>query len=237
MGAYKTGRLPAVRPAALKDLAVYATGPLPEPPSGVAVPNVEYPIDGNATYGDCTIAGADHLARAWNAETGEHDHLPTEEEIVAEYFRLTGGQDTGLNEAKVLKAWHGEGLHLFGGQIAGYAPVNPKDILQIHQSVAFYGGCYLGIVCGQPQQEQFFKREPWEWVDGQEEDGHCVVALGYTSTSLLCATWGGVAELTYGYLAHALEEAWAILGHQMVEAKGDALGLDIAALQGDLAKL
>jgi hypothetical protein len=237
MGAFCLGRLPATRPAALKDLAVYATGVLPRPPASVTSPAGEYPIDGNAEYGDCTIAGTDHAVRAWRALYGDFGVLPTEEQIVAEYFKLTGGEDTGLNEAFVLKTWRGPGLKLFGGQIKAYAPVPPKDTLQILQSIAFYGCAYLGIICGEPQQEQFQEGKPWVWVPGQEEDGHCVVATGYTSTGLLCKTWGGEAELTFGYLAHALEEVWCIISHQLVEAKKDNLGLDLAALEADLAKV
>jgi hypothetical protein len=236
MSAYKLGRLPATRPAALKDLSVYATGPLPAPPRTVEVPKASYPIDGNATYGDCTIAGVAHLLTAWNTESHEHDPVPGEQAIIEEYFKLTGGQDTGLNEAEVLKTWQTEGL--FGEKIAGYAPVNPKDLLQLHQSVAFYGGCYLGIECPASAQEQFASGEPWTYEGSEVEGGHCVVALGYgPNGGLHVATWGGIAVLEASFLAHYLEEAWVILPHQLVEAKGDSLGVDLAALEADLAKV
>lgn len=235
MSTFKFGALPATRPAALSDLAVYATGKLPTPPPTWNPPKGEYPIDGNATYGDCVMAGVDHLNRGWNAETGENDALPTEKQIVEEYFRLTGGEDTGLNESDVLKTWHTQGL--FGEKIAGYAPVPPRDLLQLHQSVAFYGGCMLGIECGPPQQEQFERGEPWSYTGSSEEDeGHCVVALGYgPNGGLHCKTWGGEAVLLAGFLAHKLREAWCVLPLQLVEAKKDALGIDLAALQADLA--
>jgi len=236
MNRYKLGRTPAVRPAALKDLSVYATGSLPKPPRTVEVPKALYPIDGNATYGDCTIAGVAHLIAAWNAETHEHDKVPSEESIVQEYFNLTGGQDTGLNEAEVLKTWQTEGL--FGEKITGYAPVNPRDLLQLHQAVAFYGGCYLGIECPESAQEQFSAGEPWTYEDSPVEGGHCVVALGYgPNGGLHCATWGGIAVLEASFLAHYLDEAWVVLPHQMVEAKGDALGIDLPSLEADLARV
>jgi hypothetical protein len=237
MSDFKLGRLPATRPAALKDLAVYATGPLPTPPATREVPAANYPMDGNDTYGDCTIAGVAHLIRGWDVETAESDAVPTEGAVVQEYFKLTGGEDTGLNEAEVLKTWQTTGL--FGEQIAGYAPVNPKDLLQLHQAVAFYGGLYLGIMCPQSAQEQFARGEEWTYVEGSPVlGGHCVVALGYgPHGGLHCATWGGIAVLEASFLAHYLDEAWVILPHQMVEAKGDALGIDLAALEADLAKV
>jgi hypothetical protein len=237
VSAFKLGRLPATRPAALRDLSVYATGPLPAPPATREVPAASYPMDGNDTYGDCTIAGVAHLIAGWNAEVHEADSVPSEETVVAEYFNLTGGEDTGLNEAGVLKTWQTTGL--FGEQIAGYAPVNPKDLLQLHQAVAFYGGCYLGIECPESAQQQFSAGEPWTYVEGSPVlGGHCVVALGYgPHGGLHVATWGGIAVLEASFLAHYLDEAWCILPHELVEAKGDALGVDLAALQADLAKV
>ena len=236
MTAYKLGRRAAVRPAGLKDLSVYATGPLPAPPAQVPVPAASYPMDGNDTYGDCTIAGVAHLIAAWNAQTGKHDQIPNEQAVVSEYFTLSGGQDTGLDENTVLSTWQTTGL--FGEKIAAYAPVNQQDLLGLHQAVAFYGGAYLGIQCPQSAQQQFQANEPWTYVPGSPiEGGHCIVALGYTPTGLLCATWGGIADVTYPFLAHNLEEVWVVLPHQLVEAKKDKLGINLAALQADIGKL
>jgi hypothetical protein len=178
-----------------------------------------------------------HLLEAWDAETKKHDHVPSEAEVVGEYFNLTGGEDTGLNESDVLKEWLRYGF--WDSKIAGYAPVNPKHLLELHQSVAFYGGCMLGIECGPPQQEQFEKNEAWTYTGSAEEnEGHCVVALGYgPNGGLHCKTWGGEAVLTAGFLAHRLDEAWVILSHQLVEAKKDALGIDLATLKADLSKV
>jgi hypothetical protein len=62
------------------------------------------------------------------------------------------------------------------------------------------------------------------------------VALGYTSTAVLCATSGGIAEVTYPFLAHFLDEAYAIISAEYVEAK-QTPRLDLAALEQDLNNL
>ena len=236
MTTFRTGRLAATRPAALKDLAVYANGVIPRPPVKVDAPDIPLPIDGNAQYGDCTMAGLDHVVRVSRALYGDTGVLPSESEIVAKYLQLSPN-DTGLNESELLQRWQKVGLGLFGGQPRGFAPVPPKDTLQIMQSIAFYGTCYFGVIVGAPQQEQFARNEPWEWVDGQEEDGHCIVGIGYDSGGVYCATWGSVAYTPWGFLAHSLEESWCILTHQLVEAKQDTLGLDLASLEADLARI
>jgi hypothetical protein len=236
MGAYKLGRLPATRPGALSDLSTYASGKLPTPPRTVEVPKAAYPIDGNDQYGDCTMAGVAHLISGWDAELHENDPIPSEEAVITEYFDLTGGEDTGLNEAEVLKTWMTHGL--FGEKIAAYAPVNPKHLLELHQAVAFYGGCYLGIECPASAQEQFAAGEPWTYEGSEIEGGHCVVALGYgPNGGLHCATWGGIAVLEASFLAHYLDEAYVVLSHQLVEAKKDSLGIDLKTLEADLRKV
>lgn len=231
----KLGKLPATRPTVLKNLEAYTVGPLPRPPATREVPVGAYPVDGNDRYGDCVMAGVAHCLMAWNSEVKESDPVPSEEQVVSEYLKLSPG-DLGLNEHSVLNLWYRQGL--FGRKIAGYAPVSTSSLLQWHQAIAFYGALFLGISVGQPQQEQFSEGKEWVWVDGQEEEGHCVIGLGYGSHGgIHVATWGSVTVLTPGYLAHAVDEAWVILPHQFVEARKDQLGISLASLQADLARV
>lgn len=229
---YKLGKLPATRLAGVGDLAAYTTSKLPAPPGSVAVPNANYPMDGNDQYGDCTIAGVAHLIAAWDLEVNQPDPIPDAQAVVATYEQLTGGPDTGLNENFVLSHWRQDGL--FGNTIDAYAPLDQKDIVALHQAIAFYGAAYLGIACPQSAQEQFENNQPWIYVPGSPiEGGHCIVALGYTQTALLCATWGGVAEVTYPFLAHYLDEAWAVISEEFVQAKGSPT-IDLENLIADL---
>lgn len=245
---YKTGRLKATRSVAFKDLDVYATSPIPTPPPTWEVPfqhedvNSHYLIDGNDKYSNCTIAGVNHFNSAVSGAFKEPYVLPSETTITNQYFSLSGGQDTGLNEEFVLKTWYGQGL--FGTKIAGFAPVSTTSLLQQHQAISLYGGCYLGIKCPESAQRAFQKEQetgkvvPWIYEGEQTEDGHCVVALGYgPDGGLHCATWGGIAVLTPSFLAHYLDEAWVILSQQLVEAKKDTLGLNLEALRTDLSKI
>lgn len=230
---FKGGRLPAFCPPALKTFLEYATK-LAKPPASFKAPKAAYPMDGNDRYGDCTIAGVAHLDVGWDKLFARNDSLPTEQAIVAEYFKLTGGQDTGLVEANVLSTWRKIGL--FGSKIWGYAPVKTSDATAIKQAIAFYGGCYLGIQCPESAQRQFSEGKPWTYEGEQTEDGHCIVALGYDSKgNLECATWGQIVKVTPGFLAHYLDEAWVILSHQLVEAGKDTLGLNLPLLEADLA--
>ena len=235
------GKLPATRLAGVETLSAYASGKLPTPPASVAVPGpvADYPMDGNDVWGDCTIAGIAHLLAAWNILVDSTSiPVPTAQQCIALYEQLTGSNTPpgdGLNETTLLAQWRKEGL--FGNQIEAYAPVDYKSIIDLHQAVAFYGGAYLGIACPESAQQQFQENQPWTYVPGSPiEGGHCIVALGYTPTALLCATWGGIAEVTYPFLAHYLDEAFAIISQEFVQANGGP-ELDLAALEEDLDSL
>src|SRR5664279_3119373 len=135
---FKLGALPPVKPYGLSTLATYAHGKLPAPPEAVGVPVVgDWRMMLNDTYGDCTVAGVGHAIQAFNVEVNEHDSVPTDHDIEATYFHLTGGSDSGCVEADVLQEWHRNGL--FGHKIAGYAPVEHGDLTGFHQAIAFYG--------------------------------------------------------------------------------------------------
>ena len=236
MSLMKLGALAPQRPYGLSTLSVYAQGKIPTPPPTVAVPGVsDWQMFLNDTYGDCTVAGAAHAVLAWNAEVNESDHVPTDPEVKSTYFDLTGGADSGCVEANVLQTWHRDGL--FGHKIAGYAPVETHDLTGIHQSVAFYGGAYLGVALPMSAQEQFANDQTWTVVPGSPiEGGHCVLIVGYDQSAVQIVTWGKVVNVSYPWLNHYLTECWAILPNQFVEA-GHGPSLDIATLQADLAAL
>ena len=237
MRKFQYGALPPRIPFGLSTLGTYAIGKLPQPPASVDAPSgVTWGMDDNDRLGCCTIAGVDHLIAAWNAELNETDPRPTDAEIQSTYFSITGGQDTGCVEADVLKLWQTKGL--FGNKIAAYAPVHPQNIIELHQAIAFYGGAYLGIACPASAQEQFQAGQPWTYVPGSPiEGGHCIDAVGFTSTSLICVTWGALVEVTYGFMAHFASEAWAVVSQELVEKGSDNFNLDLKTLQADLARV
>lgn len=235
----KLGRLPAVRPPGLKIASAYMTRPLPPAPAVMPVPKTGYPMDANDQYGDCTLAGVDHMIRAFNRLYGARGiRLPSVRKIVRTYFAMTGGQDTGLVVADVLKAWHAPGL--FGHKIIGYAPlpVSKVDFEPLKQAIAYYGAVALGIMCPQSAQDQFAAGIPWTYdPHSPDEGGHFITGLGYTANGLLCATWGGIAEVTWALLAHKLEEAWVVIADELVAAGHDTLNIDVPTLLSDLANV
>ena len=224
----KYGKRPAVRPPRLATASAYAVGRLPAAPTSVAAPQLSWGMDLNDTLGDCTIAGVAHLLLAWNADRGaKRVPPPTDDEIRQTYFGLTGGPDSGLVEFDVLRAWYREGL--FGHECLGFAPVE-QTIPDLCETIATFGGVYLGIACPASAQQDFAAHRPWTWEpDSPTDGGHCIVGVGYTPTAMLCVSWGQLVEVTWPFLAHYLDEAWAVIGPEFAGA------VDLPSLRRDLA--
>lgn len=229
------GKAPAQRVHGLATLATYAQRRLPTPPVKVNAPNLDWGMDGNDRWGCCTIAGAAHVVACANAEEHTADVVPDTAAVVEQYLTLTGGTDTGLVEANVLRQWAGKGL--FGAnRIAGFAPVG-RSLTRLHQAVAFYGCAYIGVQLPRSAQEQFEAGKAWTVdPDSPIEGGHCVIIVGYDPHAVQVVTWGQVAEVTYPWLAAYCDESWAVITAEAVEA-GRGPSLDLAAMRIDLGLL
>ncbi|MFJ8471285.1 hypothetical protein [Kitasatospora sp. NPDC094011] len=236
----KFGKLGPRFPVALKDFTAYAEAPLPAPPAAVdwATGVTAWPMDGNDQYGDCTMAAAAHMIQSWNAQTAEQDTVPTQQQVVAEYFQLSGGQDTGLVEADVLKTWQSGGL--WGNTVVAYAPVNVHSLTVLQQAIALFGAVYAGIQVPANAQQQFQAGEPWTldpgWQRQKIEGGHAIPLLGYDAEWIYAITWGGVQRIAWDWWSTYADEAWAVLAQEYAQA-GTVNGIDMAALTADLKQV
>lgn len=240
---YKLGRKPATRPIGLKDLRCYTKADaFPAPPDTfgdlAVLQAISWGMDLNDTEGDCVIAAKDHLIAVWNVLFGQSDPRPTIDQIGSLYKQLSP-DDTGCNEADVLKLWQTEGV--WGNKIAAYGPLDHRSVLELKQGVAFFGAIDLGIACPDSAQEQFGEQEqsgqlvPWTVVPGATvEGGHDICSVGYTLDGHICVTWGTIVLVTWDFLRAYLEEAWAPLSQELVEKGSDTLGLDVPTLLKDL---
>jgi hypothetical protein len=196
----------------------------------VSKPATLFPMDGNDTLGDCTIAAVAHATTTYRALI-KTKTIPPLKAVEKLYFHLTGGPDSGLNELDVLNYWHQNGA--FGEKIFGYVKIDPKDHVHVQQAIQLFGGVYLGFQVQQNCIQEFDSKQPWT-PGPLTNDGHAVFAVAYDQKVVTVLTWGSTQQGTWAWWDECVDEAYAILPPE-ASKPGFAPGFDIAQLKADLA--
>jgi hypothetical protein len=197
---------------------------------GTSDPSMLFPMDGNDTLGDCTIAGLAHATTTYRGLIGSRD-IMSKQAVVKLYFHLTGGQDTGLNELDVLNYWQSHSVA--GDKILAYASIDPKNHTHIEQAIQLFGGVYLGFQVQQNCVQEFDAHQPWT-PGPLTNEGHAVFAVGYDQNGVTVLTWGNTQQGTWAWWDECVDEAYAILPPEAKDP-GFAPGFNIQQLQADLA--
>ena len=201
--------------------------------SGPTVAGI-FPMDGNDTLGDCTIAALAHFATTARAFTGKRT-IPTAAQVMLLYFQLTGGQDTGLDMLTVCNfirqnSWLGE------APILAFAEVDTTNETLIKQCISLFGPLYTGFQVQENCIQQFDAGGPWRAAP-LTQDGHCVNLIDYLSDGLLLAeTWGGVIGATWPWQQECVDEAYGLIPAEAA-TPGYIPGLNITQLLADLKEV
>jgi hypothetical protein len=200
-----------------------------------------WPMAGNDTEGDCTIAGATHVNQAGALIASEPWSYQGDAATHQVYRHLSGGGDTGLMLPQVLKPWHTTGL--WGEKNGGYALIRPKNTTAVKQSVCIFGNGYVAVDLPAVAQQQFRPDGSGVWelthtsADYNIEGGHCIVAVAYTSEGVYCVTWGSTVLVTWEWWMTYVVQCYAVVPPAFVERGGDARGYNLAAIDGFLTKV
>lgn len=224
-------------------LAKYLTSALPSPP-----PSKDWTagITGwgmmlNDQLSDCTIAGAAHAVQVWTANNGAIATIP-DSTIETAYEQWDGyvvddpSTDNGGVELDVLNDWQKNGFA--GHSLVAFADPQFTNLAEIRQSIALFGGVYIGL--GLPLTAQ--TQDVWDVVPNGGANakpnswgGHCVFVPKYDQTSFTCITWGQLKTMTVAFWNMYCDEAHTLLGQDWLSTKGSPAGFAQAQLQADLA--
>jgi hypothetical protein len=220
----------------------YLTATLPPPPPAynalatvyrrleVSDPKALFPMDGNDTLGDCTIAALAHADTVFNGLVGKKKIFP-KQACIKLYMSLTGGVDSGLNELDVLNRWQSGAVD--GDKILAFTAIDVKNHTHIQQAIQLFGGVYLGFRVQANAIQEFDARQPW--VPGPlTQDGHAVYAVSYDATGVTVLTWGNTQQATWAWWDECVDEAYSILPPQAKASDFDP-GFNFAQLKADLA--
>jgi hypothetical protein len=193
---------------------------------------------GNDTLGDCTCAALGHMDQVWALNTGRSQDI-TDDVVCGKpnglYWR-TGTEDKGRNMLDVLKEVVRGGFA--GDKYTAFASLDPRNHLMHRYVVWQFGGVYLGITLPVTAQNQAV----WDYVpnaNGNEPGswgGHAVNVVAYDDAGITIVTWGAIKKLTWSFVDHYCDEAFAIISPDWFNSRGrDPNGFNMAALRADLA--
>jgi len=241
MPAFRFGKHPPKHDYRTLRFRSYATAALPAPPSSLSVlprvydklhssdPTKLFPMDGNDTLGDCTIAALAHAVTTYRGLVGSKD-IMAKTAVVKLYMHLTGGVDSGLNELDVLNYWRQNAVAK--DKILAYVSIDPKNHTHIQQAMQLFGGVYLGFQVQQNAIQDFNNHKPWT-PGPLTQDGHAVFAVGYDQNAVTVLTWGNTQQGTWAWWDECVDEAYAIMPPE-AEDPNFAPGFNVTLLRSDL---
>jgi len=240
-GQMKLGKQPPKIDLRTLRLARYLTSNLPTPPPSCDWTNgqSDWGMMLNDNLGDCTIAAVAHAIQVWTLVINQQ--ITVSDDVVQQYYETWDGYnpadpstDQGGVEVDVLNNWRASSFA--GHKLLAYADPDPRNILHVKQSIALFGGVYIGISLPVSAQNQ----EVWDAVDGPDGEpgswgGHAVFVAAYDADTLTCITWGAPKKMTWAFWHKYCDESHALLSPDFMTQNGQfPSGFDLAQLQADL---
>jgi len=179
---------------------------------------VPTPVFANDRYGDCVIAGRAHQTLRFELIEQKKVITITDAEVIAEYFRETGGADEGLIVLDSLKRWRKNGWKAAGDNyvITAFAEIDRGAASQVKRTVFTDLGVGLGLALPISAQEEFEAGKPWRITSGTGSTpnswgGHYVYVTGYTTLGPTCVTWGRKHQMSWAFFNRYCDEAYAVI--------------------------
>lgn len=205
-----------------------------------------FPMLANDEFGDCVFAGAQHETQQFRARVKRPVFKPTVKGTLAAYSAVTGfdkndaSTDRGAVVLDALNFRRKTGIE--GHKIGAFAQVEAGNRQNVRLAVHLFGVLGIGLALPAAAQEQTgtwhlgpratgSQWEPGSW------GGHYVPIIAYDASGLTCVTWGALKTITWQFFDRYCEEAWAILSPDWLSHGRSHHGLDLAALQADLAAI
>lgn len=240
------GRKPAVRNFKIPALAKYTRSialPPPPPQSFWYDATMAFPMDGNDQYGDCVFAGWAHARQAWSHYAQAAEDVMPVANVLSMYAAFTGfdpndpNTDQGAVMSDVVQRLVAQGDG-FGNQPTAAATLNVLNRADIDDAIDLFGGAYIGI--NAPQS--ILSSDTWDVLPNDPiVGGHCIWYCGFDADHDYLVSWGRVYRATKAFTAKYVEEGYALLDTEFVDARiaGGATpsGIDVAQWQADMAAL
>jgi hypothetical protein len=180
-------------------------------------PGIPTPVFANDDKGDCVIAGRAHQTLRFEDIEQGSILMISDKDVLKEYFKETGGPDSGLVVLDSLNLWRHKGWKVGrkAYKIQAFAEVNYKNHSEVRLTIFSDVGVGLGVQLPNAAKEQIQSGQPWDVTTGRDSKpgswgGHYVFVPGYTPKGPVCVTWGRKQQMTWAWLDKYCDEAYAI---------------------------
>ena len=224
----------------------YVVADAPAVPDTVAAPGgntYPYGMLANDTFGDCVPAALFHCDEGFFLRRGITPYPYQAPEVLTAYFAMNGVQpgpagsssDQGTDPSVAMAFWRDKGLP--GHKLAGFGQL-PASSPNIRRAIWEFGGVILAIAL--PDNWQSFVNSEGVAnftgsVTPDQNEGHGIVANGFTPDLFNIVTWGAEGTLDNAFAASVLEQVFVPLA---VDALNSADvgpgGFNFAQMKADL---
>lgn len=212
-----------------------------------------WPMYGNDTLGDCTVAGMFHSIGALTAYSGQvkGGALFSDAEAVKVYSAVSGyvpGQpdtDNGATLQSVCQYMAKTGAVDVDGRVhklAAWAEVgDPTNLPLLKKILNTFGTVYLAYNLPQSAEDQFDQGEPFTYVPGSPSvGGHCMSmqlsAVGPKAplNDETLITWAREEKCNQAFMSHTCVEAIVLVSEDWITNNGTSIeGLNLNQLIKD----
>lgn len=180
------------------------------------------PMFANDDYGCCVISGRAHQTLRFELiEQGSKIPI-RDSDVIREYLKQTGGEDSGLVVLSSLRLWRKRGWNVGTGKqkrcylIKAFTELSRSNHQQVKQAIFLDIGVGLGFQLPLSAQDQMQAGKPWDVVSGAKAKinswgGHYVYSPGYTKHGPVCVTWGQKQQMTWAFFDKYCDEAYGII--------------------------
>lgn len=217
-----------------------------EIPTSLALPAYNWGMLGNDEYGDCLPAALFHCDESMYLRRGLRPYPYQTPEVLVFYFACNdvppgppgSSSDQGTDPSVGMEFWQVKGLP--GHKILGFGQL-PAGSPNVRRCIYEFGGVILAIAL--PDNWQSFVNGNGVAnftgkVTPDPNEGHGIVANGYTESGLAIVTWGEEGSADNPFVSSVLEQAFVPLSEDALNsAEVGPGGMQLAQMRSDLSAL
>ncbi len=200
----------------------------------------------NDSLGDCAEAAYGHALQVWSAASGKRELTEPNSAIEALYETqgyVPGNPSTDNGTvlqvllARLVKGPLPDGIP----KLLAFIEIDPTIPADIDRATYECGLVYIGFNVPAFMQSLENPGSTWStdpWGNTHIVGGHCVISPGYESGFRDIISWGYKYRMTYGFWKKYVDEAYALVSPEWVEATGRTpLGMTVAQLEAQMAAI